>query len=216
MLTRLSLVLTASLALATGQPAGASPITYAFTGTLNDPLDGASQFNGSFTINGDPTLVGFRPTVTEGGSDVSLTLKIGDQEFHFINQAGLVDKYATFVAGPEPGVYGSPRKLDEAFIAGSISSMNGSHGASFGMTFYSDAASDLVGNLRNLRNLRDFNYFLGSSSVRLSLDLKDGTSDYSTGRITSIALMPAATPEPSTLAIFAVLGITELARRRRS
>src|SRR5262249_46774541 len=85
----------------------ASPITYDFTGTLNTPMNGTSQFSGSFTFNADPTasdlgILGLNATgtvlaftpgapllpaspIAEYGSNVSLTLNVAGQVMQYTN-----------------------------------------------------------------------------------------------------------------------------------
>jgi hypothetical protein len=44
-------------------PAGASPVSYAFSGTLQQPFDGATQFSGTLVYNTDlPTYPGIQPS----------------------------------------------------------------------------------------------------------------------------------------------------------
>jgi hypothetical protein len=75
MLARLSLGIVVSIVLGIQQTAGASPITYDFTGSN---VNGSQQISGSFTINADPIVpfVGAQ-SVTENGSDVSITVNAG-------------------------------------------------------------------------------------------------------------------------------------------
>lgn len=210
MLTRLTLGVAGIIALGVGQPGGASPITYAFAGTLSTPSSGTDQFSGSFTINGDPTIFSsdqraFRGLgVYEHGSDVSLTVKVGGQVFNFSNQQG-PNPIASFDAGLAYSWNDNQPPQDEAIISGSTSMVNGVPGVSFAMSFYSDAAADQLG------NLRDFSFPIGSSSVFMNFP-----SVYGIGaNLTSIELVPTPAPEPSTLAMFAGLGVAAIVHHHR-
>ena len=78
MLNRLSFIIAVSIVLSSQQIVGASPVTYDFTGTLNQPVDGSTTFTGSFTINANPTVNPVaNPYVAEDGSDVSLSVNLG-------------------------------------------------------------------------------------------------------------------------------------------
>ena len=63
----------------------ASPITFAFSGTLLEPVNGSSTFSGFFTVNSNPNPQTGFSSVTEQGSDVSATLNIGGQVIDYAN-----------------------------------------------------------------------------------------------------------------------------------
>ena len=208
--TRLSLAVVATISLIVASPALASPITYAFTGTLAAPLNGSNQFSGSFTINGDPSVSGNPGSVIENGNDVSLALNIGGQKFNIVNQAN-APAAVSFTAGLSPSWIMNPTgpQQDEALISAGMQSTNPLAKFNFGLSFYSPASSD------QLDNLRDFSFPIASSSV-FAIGTLGGSSFQTGGSITSIELVPTPTPEPSTLAIFAVLSVVAMTRRRRS
>jgi hypothetical protein len=205
MLARLSFAIVVLIAHGAQQTVGASPITYDFTGTFGgQAVNGVSQFNGSFTINGDPT-VSSSGSVNESGSDVSVTVNMGGQLFNFVNQQN-PDVVATFIAGELPTWIANPTGLpqDQAFVYGATQS--GNPIITFGMSFYSPAAADQLANLRN------FSFPTGTSSVYVT-DTSGTSYQWAEGSITSIDLV--STPEPSTLAVFAVLGIAAMVHRRQ-
>ncbi len=211
MIARLSLAIVISIAVGSLDTAGASPITYDFTGDFlaGATFNGTKQFSGSFTVNGDPTLASPSSLgVIESGRDVSLTLNVGGQVFSFLNQQNPVPGTALFVvqAAPvpvgEPGV--GPLQL-EAGVTGTVG--NGNSSVDFGLTSYSPAADD------DLANLRTLNFSLGSTSAYFT-DISGETSFESGATITSIQLVSA--PEPSTLVVFCVLVIAAIAHRRRT
>jgi len=96
MLNRLSFIIAVSIVLSSQQIVGASPVTYDFTGTLNQPVDGSTTFTGSFTINANPTVnLVANPYVAEDGSDVSLSVNLGGHTINYVNTPQLSDS-ATF------------------------------------------------------------------------------------------------------------------------
>jgi hypothetical protein len=87
---------------------------------------------------------------------------------------------------------------------GSTPSLNSA--VNFSMTFY-----DAGGNPQLLSNVTNFNYYLPAGSFNFG-GTALGSTEGGYGSITSIS--EVATPEPSTLVTFALLGIAALARRR--
>jgi hypothetical protein len=55
MFRTLLFVVAVSLFAGAGTISRADPVTYNFTGTLNQPMNGTNQFSGSFTFNADPS-----------------------------------------------------------------------------------------------------------------------------------------------------------------
>ena len=84
MLRRLVLI-TATMLLGIQQIASASTLTYDFTGTLDQPLNGTTTINGSFSFNPHPYVQPGMSSVTEGGNDVSLTMHIGSWNLIYVN-----------------------------------------------------------------------------------------------------------------------------------
>ncbi|WP_435011547.1 PEP-CTERM sorting domain-containing protein [Tundrisphaera lichenicola] len=207
-----SLSLAVAIPLLVAGLASASPITYAFTGTLQAPiqgLNGADQFSGTFTIDGDPTPNAQTGSVYEGGNDVAVTLKIGGQSFTFTNSpTGLSS--AEFTAGTSPTWLNMPvgPRQDEITVNGNTSSADAK--ISFGMSFYNPASMDHLSDLRTLM------INLGTGSSYITFGHNSADSYAGGGNITSIGLVPTSTPEPSTLAVFVVLGVVAMSRRRRS
>jgi hypothetical protein len=207
MLARLSVAFVVSIALISPQTVGASPITFDFTGALGpnvQPVDGSRQFSGSFTINGDPTVNPGSYAVSEGGSDVSITLNVGGQVINFVNSPQSPNTSANFYVTQVTLQEKTGPVLEDEFLVSGVTP-SGSSTLYFNFSFFSPATDNQLGNLRN------FSLPLDSSSV--NLEVSSGTFQGPLGTITSIQLVSA--PEPSMLAVFAVLGIAAMAHGRR-
>ena len=217
--SRLALIIVASIALGLARSAGASPITYDFTGNFAGlGLNGLSPFSGTLTINGDPTVstISGLPSVSEARGDVSLTLKAGGQTFEYSNQANPAS-VATFSVGvspswtmyPGPSAYDpSGLPYDEAMIYGAI--QGGKSPSSVGISFYNYDPSAVY----QLGNLRNFNLPAGTGSIFMTSAIGTAGGFVGEGTITSMQLVPTPAPEPSTLAVFAALGFAAMAHRR--
>jgi hypothetical protein len=208
MLPRRLLVVAVLTLLSTHRMVGASPITYDFTGTLNQPVDGSKTFSGSLTINAIPTpaeMLG--GGVAEDGTDVSLTVRVGGQVLNFINTPQNPNS-VSFQAGVTP-----PNDRDfmpsvATFLVGGMNWGNTGNGptSSFAMNIYSPPGVESLP-----ANLADVSLVPNTSSVRIS-DSSGGSSQDSGGGLTSIEIV--SSPEPSTLVVFAGLGIAVLVYRR--
>ncbi len=204
MLNRLSFIIAVSILLSGQQIVGASPLTYDFTGTLNQPVDGSTTFTGSFTINANPAVNPGASWVIESGSDVSLSVNLGRQVINYVNTPQVPDS-VTFGASVQPpmnespGVAGVP--LVEFYVGGGA---NGGK-TTFGMTFYSP------GGVEQLSNLRDVSLPLDTSSVYVT-DSSGVSNQWSEGSITFIGAV--SVPEPSALVVSAMLGIAAMVYRR--
>jgi len=160
MLNRLSFIIAVSIVLSSQQIVGASPVTYDFTGTLNQPVDGSTTFTGSFTINANPTVnLVANPYVAEDGSDVSLSVNLGGHTINYVNTPQLSDS-ATFQL-----TWYSPSSVQSFFVEtpGVTAlptlefSVQGRGNITFGMGF------DKPGGVEQLSNLRDISFPLNSS-----------------------------------------------------
>jgi PEP-CTERM motif len=203
MLNRVALAVAVLVLISTPRIAVASPITYDFTGTLNQPVDGATTFNGSLTFNATPTgsevpIAGY--SVSETGSDVSLTVNVGGQVMNFSNSPQNPHISLMVSADVEPN---QPLTTTEFSVYGGNdggATGSGTTGTFF-LSFYDVGLGAVPSNLANLPlpvQGEDTELTVGSSS--------------SVGTLTSIEV--ASAPEPSTLAVFAGLGLAALVRRR--
>jgi PEP-CTERM motif len=205
MFTRLSLAVAVSILFLSQRPAGADPLTYDFTGVFQGAgVNGSRQLSGSFTIDSNPTPSSYDSS-TENGSSVSITVNAGGQVYNFVNTLQNPN-IAAFTAYNWPT--GSPpnptnNSLIEYMWQGSTPSLGSA--VNFSMTFY-----DAGGSPQLLSNVTNFNYVLPSGSFNFG-GTAVGSTQGGVGSITSISQV--ATPEPSTLVTFAMLGIAALARR---
>lgn len=208
MLARRSLALAVLIVVVSQKSAGASPITYDFTGTFlqNGMVNGSHQISGSFTINSNPPpSSGLSPAI-ESGSNVSITINAGGQVYSFANTPQN-PSVATFTAyewlpGSPPNPMSSQPLIEYAW-SGSMPSVNPT--LNFWMAFYDP------GGIQSLNNAMNFNYNLVTSSFDFGGSLL-GSGQGGDGSITSITLVSA--PEPSTFAAFTVLGIAAIVHRR--
>jgi hypothetical protein len=200
--------LAASLLPCYPQSLRANPITFAFNGTLLEPVNGSSTFSGFFTVNSNPNPQPGFTSVTEQGMDVSATLNIGGQVINYINTAqntGFIE--ATVNAEPGiPMLNGSNASTTEFGLFGGSS--NGPN--RFDITLYNPGVNDWLTNLASLTlpAIHSDSFFFSDAS--------GDPDDY--GSITSLTLVPA--PEPATilvyLTILAGLGLRFGARAWRS
>jgi hypothetical protein len=214
MLNRLSFIIAVSIVLSSQQIVGASPLTYDFTGTLNQPVDGSTTFTGSFTINANPTVWSSATVnppdfpvmsgVFESGSDVSLTVNLGGQMINYVNTPQFPGS-ARFslttwsdLMNMSPGLPGLAGPFVE-FTVGGVA--NG--GNFFSMIF------ECPGGGEQLSNLRGVSFPLNTSYVTL---YDSSSNQWAAGSITSIEAV--SVPEPSALVVSAILGIAGMAYRR--
>ena len=188
MLLRLSIAASLSLALAIPQQVCASPITFDFTGT--------GGVSGPFTINGNPASAsgsylswpanaGWYSVLTEGGSDVSLTVNIGGKAIHFANSPSDTSSSAWATLGASIPAPGWGTSLAELMVGGNSAQ------ASFGLSFYAPLANI------SLHDLSTFglspNLVIGPSEWTVSYPGGGGVA--SSGTLTSLTLV--STPSPA-------------------
>jgi hypothetical protein len=207
MLARLSFAVVASIALVALQALEASPITYDFAGTLNQPWDGSSQFSGSFAIDSIPdvpvaTPGGSGSAVGEDGAVVSLTVHIGGQTLTYSNTAQ--NPTNLFLSAGEWGtIQVPPRPLSvDVELAGQ---WDAGHQAGFSLEFSGSGGKFEISELANLASP---SY---SSSVTVSI-APGGQAQEIQGSLTSIELV--STPEPGMLAVFGLMALAGLAHSR--
>jgi hypothetical protein len=201
-------VVAASLLPCCPQSLCASPITFAFNGTLLEPVNGSSTFSGLFTVNSNPNPQPGFTSVTEQGTDVAATLNIGGQLINYTNTPQNTE-FVDAMVNAQPGllVLNGPNVSSTEFglFGGSSSGPN-----QFAITLYTPAVNDWLTNLATLTlpAIHSDSFFFADAS--------GDSDDY--GTITSLTLVPA--PEPATilvyLAILAGLGLRFGARAWRS
>jgi hypothetical protein len=213
MLARPSFAVAISLALVAPQAIEASPITYDFSGTFNQPINGSTQFSGTFTIDSNPTILISLPSwesggVGENGADVSLTAHIGGQTIDFVNTSQNPEN-AMF----EAAVLGTGEVTRDPAPPSVDFSLQGYSGTNDRMAFtLSFTRPGTHYELAELTSLASPSY---TSSVTVNYD-PGGQTQQVDGSLTSIELVSA--PEPSMLAVFGVMAIAGMAhwRLRRS
>jgi hypothetical protein len=219
MLNRLHCALAASIILVTPSIVTANPITYDFSGTFDTPINGTDQFSGSFTIDVNPTATYYSspayPTVSpwsvsENGTDVSLTVTIGGQTTNYVNTPGSFNLASLWV-GQNPSNYELDPSGDVIRVAGSPAYSDPGINPGFGLVLNNptDVIFSQMGP-NNVVNLQNFD-FSALNVGMASYTNESGVLD--DGTITSVEAVPA--PEPSTLAVFAMLGIAAIVHRRR-
>jgi hypothetical protein len=206
MLVRFSSALAVSIALYIPAALGASPITYDFAGTVSQPVDGSSQFSGSFTIDSVPNVPVATPggsgsVVGEDGAAVSVTVHIGGQTLTYFNTAQNAEN-VFFSAGYGGTIEVPPAPMSVGFELTAQS--DAGHQAGFRLDFARSAGNFDVSELANLASP---SY---SSSVAVSID-PGGQGQEIQGSLASIELVSA--PEPCTLAVFGLMALAGLAHR---
>jgi hypothetical protein len=207
MLSRLALVFAVLVLVETPLMVAANPITYDFSGTFSQPFDGSTAFSGSATFNATPTPqdatwdgAGWNET----GSDVSLTLNAGGQVFNFGNSPQDTFVGARVSVGPSSPLGTLPSLALSLFGYAGASGIGTS--TTFGVTMYSYGIGTVPPNLASL------SFPVYTSTVVLQ-ELSEGTiSGGAGGALTSFEMV--STPEPSTLVIFASLGVAALVHHR--
>jgi hypothetical protein len=235
---RLSLAGAAWILLVIPSIGRADPISFDFTGTLTQPMNGSNQFSGSFTINADPIaanigflgnngygILTFTPTepqsdpserrgIAEYSSDVSIRLNVGGNTINYVNKAQN-PTLATFSAGSVQlgnHVTSNTSFTDMVALWGNSTTENpGNSFTNNSFTLNFVATPDTIfSNLApgHVSNLRAFNFSARVDSVGGATAAGVPWS----GTITSLVEVPA--PEPSTLVVFAVLGAAVMGARR--
>ncbi len=185
----------------------ASPITFAFTGTLLEPVNGSSSFSGFFTVESNPNPPPGITSVTQQGADVSATLNIGGQVINYANTTP-DSLFVQAMVNAQPGlpILNGPNVSTTEFglFGGDSTGPN-----RFDITLYNPGVNDWLTNLATLSlpAIHSDSFFFSNAS---------GDPD-DVGSITSLTLVPA--PEPAMivvyLAILAGLGLRFGARAWR-
>lgn len=232
---RVALPVITAILIGTHSVAQGTPITYDFTGILTQPMNGTDQFSGSFTFNADPTAanvgglgldangtsLSFTPAaldpgvpIAEYGSEVSLTVKIGGQVIQYTNTAQN-PTLASLTAGR--AVVDDPfyRYIDTVAIQGMGTTKNPNNSytnGSFSLVFQG-SGDPIFGNVsrQQVANLQAFPF---SADSLKGMSAADASGNNYTGFLTSIEMVSA--PEPSGLAIFAILAMAGCAGRHLS
>jgi hypothetical protein len=239
----LTIAFAVSTLLASGLSGRADPITYDFSGNFDRPMNGTTQFSGSFTFNRDPTtsnfggiggsqvivsggvaqIVGYSftpdtyghpPQIAEYGNDVSLTVNMGGQTIHYVNTPQ--NPYAATVeaSGFTQSTYSSPNTFPPTDVF-SVSGVTTQYhpGNSFSDNSFS---MDFYSRPDTIfSNLPPGQVaYLGNFNFSNSFHgLDAGSASGGSYTGTITSIEMVSAPESSTLVIFAVLGIAARALR---
>jgi hypothetical protein len=193
----------------------ANPITYDFSGTFDQPVNGTTQFSGSFTFNTDATITYsaqhwpniYPYMIAESGKDVALVVTIGNQTINYQNTNQYPDlaklsvyrnptNYPVEPSGDTIDVGGAPPYSPPGYSPGFGFSLGLPHDEIFSQAGPNGAVS--------LPNLSAFELRAASYT--------DSSNVLHEGQITSI--QEVSIPEPSMLAVFATLGALAIVHRR--
>ncbi len=210
MLPHFRCLIVSAMAMLAPMAAEAVPITYNFAGQLAQPVNGASQFSGSFTMDSNPNFIPLPAvlpgTLTETSSDVSMTLHLGSQTYDFSNTPGQSGA-ALYVNSPLQG-YSYPSGSPQESISLNGALFTGSAGSAPSFTINFQQA----GGFFSTTDLGKLSTSSFSSGVHFSA-MSGGQSTTSNGTLTSIEQVSA--PEPCSLAIFGGLAIAAMITARR-
>jgi hypothetical protein len=214
------LLLAALILCGTASRGTASPISYEFSGTLAQPINGSTAFSG--TVSYDPTVSGLSNGNSFSSSvGANATLIVGGQSFDFVdhsfsaqgspssyqfdaNSKGQGDNF-TFVGPVSASVAPSATNPPNTDTSAEGASMTLHLGDPSGTTFPSSSPNLPALNLSNF-SVRELNAtIIWPSTGGMNSTPPSGTT--LTGTITSLSPEPQAAPEPSTLALCAMIGI---------
>jgi hypothetical protein len=190
----------------------ADPMTFNFSGTLPGggygAVYGTNQFTGSVTFDSNPIVSGgisSPKSVMETGSDVSIMVDVAGHEIDFGNAVFS----ATQVWSPKFGVGGAT--YDAFGVVAGPSNDPYLTNISLGFGIQSDPLFSNVTAGQTI-NLRNFDFLDGLPGVSFGYGPGVGWAGMTEGTITSFE--PAPIPEPSTLLIFAGMGVAAIYRHR--
>lgn len=224
MLAHVRFGLLISLALVAPSSIKASPMTFDFTGTFDQPVNGSDQFSGSFTIDSNATVTYLDVTppyypgsISEGGNDVSLTVTIGGITTHYNNAPGS-DFPATLSVAQLSSNDPVDPSGDIVIVRGYQSDLDPGVNSGFALSFSSrtDVLFSQLGpnEVANLQNFDFSNPDSSSAGYSWVVNYADPLTASVDGTITSIVAVPA--PEPSMLAVSGAMAIGAMACRRVS
>jgi hypothetical protein len=220
---KIRVLLLAVLVLATSAKHGtASPITYEFSGTLAQPINGSTAFSGTFSYELTTTEFGAGDLLTRSVGSHAM-LNVGGKSFDFIN-------YSFTELGPSPTYTfdANSKGQGDNFIfqgdRGTIASSSAPSSQSAAMTIHlgdpSGTAFPASGTSLPKLNLssfaiRDFSVTLNPpASSAMSAVARAESGGPVTGTITTLSVEAQTVPEPTTLALFTLIGLGVAARRR--
>jgi hypothetical protein len=205
--------------LAVNPTARATPITYAFSGDLNQPIDGSTQFSGTLTTERAIAIGGGNGWAIELSVPNQVTLSFGDHSVSITSGAtGREISSDYYHNSTINGNVGDTFKV----IMDASSAVNGLDPALYGSGLHvslsmTDPAGDVYPNTSPLLTLPTI-LLANFPQISVSITLQTDPSVTVTGTLTSFApagdSAPVPAPESGTLAIFALLGVGGMAYNR--
>lgn len=201
------LVSAAALVHLAAGPAAASPISYAFTGTLDTPLNGSREFSGTITLASAPTWISFGWPNTVVPADI--TLNAGGHTFEFSGRNPRTGMHE-LQGGLSPSwnwLSGQPRQDEVAFLGSAALDSPGSGHMQFGITSYAPSPKDPS-------EPHTINFVTGTSSIYMLYD-DNARGEHHVGGGVITSFTPIATPEPATWLVALIVGGAAALRLRR-
>jgi hypothetical protein len=199
------------------RPACASPLTYEFSGTLNQPYNGSTQFSGTFTYNTSlPPYPGIQPSpgwayysgvpTDPSSSAVSLNFAIGNLSSSSLGNVASDEVIVTHSTASD-AFY-----ISEAFHSGGTQNL----AAEFGIINNNLLQRGPFNSLSPPSSLNVANFSMGAG-FSLVGTMANGQWVNIDGTITSLEPINfTAAPEPASFVVFAMLGLGYLGSRRVS
>ena len=203
----------------TASRVAASPISYEFSGTLAQPLNGSTAFSG--TVSYDPTTSGLSAgSFFSSSVGAHATLIVGGQSYEFVDHS--------FSAQGSPSTYqfdaNSKGQGDNFTFNGPISasvvpntanptsSDANAQGAAMTLHLGDPSGTAFPSSSPNLPPLDLARFSVRDLSVTIIPPSPGGMNAiadpiFVTGTINSLSPEPQAAPEPTTLALFAMIGL---------
>jgi PEP-CTERM motif len=199
----------------------ASPIAYDFSGTLAQPINGSTAFSG--TVSFESTVTGFsNGNFFSSSVGAHATVIVGGQSYEFVdhsfsaqgspstyefdaNSKGQGDNF-TFVGPISASVVPSPTNPTSSDANAQGAAMMLHLGDPSGTAFPSSSPNLPALNLSSF-SIRDLSVtIIPPSPGGMNTDPTTASGTTVSGTITSLTLEPQAVPEPTTLALFAMIG----------
>jgi hypothetical protein len=199
-------------------PARATPITYAFRGTLSQLYNGSSQFSGTFTYDTDlPLNPNVQPypgwsyysgvPANTSEPPLSLTFNLGNTPSSSFGTMQNIEMIVTHTQGDYDGFY----------IEGQLSNSNSGGGqsvfANIGMVNDNSIQNGPFTSTNPPLSLNLASFSMGAQ-LDITISPSNGQGATYIGTITSLVETPA--PEPASLLVFGVLGAGLWRRHRRA
>jgi PEP-CTERM motif len=200
-------------------PAWATPITYAFSGTLDQPYNGSSQFSGTFTYDTDlPLNPNVQPypgwsyysgvPVDPSEPPLSLTFNLGNTPSSSFGTLQSSEMIVTHTQGGYDGFY-----IEEQLQSNSSSGGGQSVFANIGMVNDNSIQNGPFTSTNPPLSLNLASFSMGAQ-LDITISPSNGQGATYVGTITALVETPA--PEPASLLVFGILGAGLWRKHRRA